>query len=1259
MGLKDPRTCRIFFSSPFGGMEGEREELTRKYFPQLHHLCNSKGIQFVAVDMRWGITAEASSNAQVIKICLRELDRSDLFVGFFGQRYGWHGKNDELLQKTFDEAIEKYPFLEKWRDKSVTELEFLHGHLNAPGQMPAVICFRDKAFDDMRREEGIQTGNKSLVYKYSAEEGSRPLMDDLKTRVKATERQTLGVNMAYSTPEEGVKFMFDAIWKHLTEVTFKDMSNQQLTRRENELLQHTAFLKNRSGLYVGGDNYLAILNRSSETTEGKPVFVKGIKGSGKSALLSTWIKALQENNTEILIGYHFVGFAEGSTGIPNILRRLHEDLGCQLGSHADSDQTKDKFDQSDLMETIHHWARKLKLTLQKISSVGKKAVIVIDGLNMVDSPGKVGKHLFWLPDSLPKGTHLVVSSVSSDEKTIRELVERRGFSVVEITPLLPEDQATFCKKSLMASGKELSPDQLARVVVAQNTHNPLFLTIVMEELCVFGYFRNLDKKIDSLINSESVEELFLQYLERLEVDYNVNEYPGNVVEKVMCSLALSHQGLTENELIEMHCIPSYVWSPLHFALGKYLVDRSGVYGFAFNELRSAVVRKYMDSPDTKHKHCKEMITFFQNQLKNALNISFSDKAQNVRPCFELPWLYIEIGDKLGLATVLSHLLVFNILYSDDVYQLLELWKQTGLNGKEIAKRCIRSFNALLTKEYCEKMEDFLDQDMSARMKLLDLLDKVRELLNLAQMIEGEEMILHRAKELMENLEGKMDESEWTDKFNSIKYSLACLYCDTERFEEAQRLHDDVITYRLRLFETPGHSPSLQEIRNLAVSYHGVAATHLCQGNWDKAEEMFYKSIEYEEKVEQNKAEKTADCYVNLGNVYMNGRSDFVKALEYYRKALQMYEEAFPGQLPLTIGNLMTNMALCHRKMNQLDEAEKLYKRSLEIKVNAVGEDHPSTAVANLNLSTLEVIRNNFTKAEEYCRNALRIYEVNEYPSHLKEIIMARENLALNLARHQGRQEESLPYYWPAFNALVEKNEMDRCLPRLHAEIARYCLEKGRYDDARKITMAMLKSSVACDRNYIHLHFLDSKLPEDQRPEHPKEYSLEHAISIWPFSKGLVEYTAELHMIPRDDKEGFLRMIENYHTSTEGTEGDEFFKQAAGWCGPEKRDLIMEVLHMGLKYFPSSKILLCNVILYMREDNQVCDAVPFAERLYESSMDECRFQMFASETVAMAARFDLARKFLSEIKVRWSNEDGISEKVENVLKVLDSAEAETK
>ena len=90
--LQEPKTCRIFFSSPFGGMEEEREELTRKYFPQIQHACNAKGVQFVAVDMRWGITSQAVENAQVLNICLREIDRSDIFVGFFGQ-VGNHAKS--------------------------------------------------------------------------------------------------------------------------------------------------------------------------------------------------------------------------------------------------------------------------------------------------------------------------------------------------------------------------------------------------------------------------------------------------------------------------------------------------------------------------------------------------------------------------------------------------------------------------------------------------------------------------------------------------------------------------------------------------------------------------------------------------------------------------------------------------------------------------------------------------------------------------------------------------------------------------------------------------------------------------------------------------------------------------------------------------------------------------------------------------------------------------------------------------------------
>lgn len=75
----------MFFSSPFGGLELEREELTKKYWPQLQSLCSRHGYTFIPVDLRWGITSDLSANASTIMICLSEIDRSDIFVGFFGQ----------------------------------------------------------------------------------------------------------------------------------------------------------------------------------------------------------------------------------------------------------------------------------------------------------------------------------------------------------------------------------------------------------------------------------------------------------------------------------------------------------------------------------------------------------------------------------------------------------------------------------------------------------------------------------------------------------------------------------------------------------------------------------------------------------------------------------------------------------------------------------------------------------------------------------------------------------------------------------------------------------------------------------------------------------------------------------------------------------------------------------------------------------------------------------------------------------------------
>ena len=53
-----------------------------------------------------------------------------------------------------------------------------------------IILFQ--AYDDKQREDGIQTGDKKKVFKYSAEsELSTQLMDDLKRRVQESEEKVL------------------------------------------------------------------------------------------------------------------------------------------------------------------------------------------------------------------------------------------------------------------------------------------------------------------------------------------------------------------------------------------------------------------------------------------------------------------------------------------------------------------------------------------------------------------------------------------------------------------------------------------------------------------------------------------------------------------------------------------------------------------------------------------------------------------------------------------------------------------------------------------------------------------------------------------------------------------------------------------------------------------------------------------------------------------------------------------------------------
>lgn len=85
---------RLFISSTFNDLKAERNTLQERVWPQLRELCARRGARFQAVDLRWGVSQEASLDQLTMEICLDEIARCRRvsprpnFLVLLGDRYG-------------------------------------------------------------------------------------------------------------------------------------------------------------------------------------------------------------------------------------------------------------------------------------------------------------------------------------------------------------------------------------------------------------------------------------------------------------------------------------------------------------------------------------------------------------------------------------------------------------------------------------------------------------------------------------------------------------------------------------------------------------------------------------------------------------------------------------------------------------------------------------------------------------------------------------------------------------------------------------------------------------------------------------------------------------------------------------------------------------------------------------------------------------------------------------------------------------------
>lgn len=579
------KTVRVFISSTFRDMHAERDYLVRFVFPELRERCAKRRLHLVDVDLRWGVTEQEAERGKVLELCLDEIERCrPFFIGLLGERYGW-------VPPSYDVPDEpRYDWVRGFEQgHSVTAMEIYHGALREPAMSArAFFYFRNPAF-----ASSIPENHRAIFLPESG--GAAAKLRDLKREIRERCRLFYDYSCAYGGTDADGKPILTGL-EDLGERILSDLwSAIDQEYREGEAIPdeleaerayHEAFIEGRSRRFIGRRDLLSRITAYADSDQAVPLVVTGAAGCGKSALLANFAKSYATAHAEAFVLPHFIGVSPGSTDIRRTLLRLCRELARRF----------------QLTEEIPDEYHELLGALPKILiQVASRAsvVLVLDGLNQLDR-SHYAHELHWLPQSLPRGLRLIVSSLEGD---CLDGLRRRDPAPDEIAvgPLSDEDRKEIVRQTLWDYRKRLdeSPDndQMGMLLGKSASDNSLYLIVACEELRVFGEFAGVTERIRSLAND--IEGLFEQVMERLEQDHG-----REIVESALSLLECARHGLLEGEMLELlgrtgeEQLPRAIWARLYRSLRFYLrppgESGEGALDFFHRQLAKAVRKKYLD-----------------------------------------------------------------------------------------------------------------------------------------------------------------------------------------------------------------------------------------------------------------------------------------------------------------------------------------------------------------------------------------------------------------------------------------------------------------------------------------------------------------------------------------------------------------------------------------------------------------------------------------------------------------------------------------
>lgn len=187
------------------------------------------------------------------------------------------------------------------------------------------------------------------------------------------------------------------------------------------------------------------------------------------------------------------------------------------------------------------------------------------------------------------------------------------------------------------------------------------------------------------------------------------------------------------------------------------------------------------------------------------------------------------------------------------------------------------------------------------------------------------------------------------------------------------------------------SNRLKDKKAIASSYNSLANCYDAIGMLDSAEVYHKRSLDL--KLEINHLVGAADSYNNLGIVY-DLKGDFALSLEYYFKALKIYEEKeVPFEkVPMVLGNI----GIVYKKQKEYGKVLSYYERAL--KIYEENNYDFGTVITKGNIGSVLIDLKKFEESIKYSNEAKDLYAELGYPRYvpymLTNMAIAKDSLRL-------------------------------------------------------------------------------------------------------------------------------------------------------------------------------------------------------------------------------------------------------------------------